>query len=296
VKDISTCLWFNDQAEEAFELYSTVFNNVKKLRTAAYSDASAAMSGRPKGSLMTLEFEIEGQKFMGLNGGPIFQINPSISFYVSCDSEAEVEARFNKLSQGGQVLMPLNTYPFSKKYGWVSDKFGVSWQLNLAESPQKIIPAIMFVGQQTGRAEEAMKHYISIFENSKILDIARFEAGQGGTEGDIKHAKFSLDGQVFIAFDGGAAHAFGFSEGVSLIIPCKTQEEVNGFWDKLTDGGQPSQCGWLKDKFGVSWQIVPNVLAELLQGDDAERCKSVVDAMLQMSKLDIGRLQAAYRD
>jgi predicted 3-demethylubiquinone-9 3-methyltransferase (glyoxalase superfamily) len=295
VKNISTCLWFNDGAEEALELYSSVFKNVKKLRSTKYSEASANMSGRPKGSLMTLEFEIEGQVFMGLNGGPAFQINPSISFYVSCGSEEEVEARFNKLSPGGRVLMPLDKYPFSEKYCWVIDKFGVSWQLNLTENPQPIVPAMMFVGQQNGCAEVAMKYYASIFDNSKILEIHRYGAGEGDTEGHIKHAKFSLNGETFIAFDSGLAHSFDFNEGVSFIVDCKIQEEVDYFWYCLSWGGQQGQCGWLKDRFGVSWQIVPTVLAEMLQDNDAARYESVINALMQMTKLDIAGLQAAHQ-
>jgi predicted 3-demethylubiquinone-9 3-methyltransferase (glyoxalase superfamily) len=294
VKNISTCLWFDDKAEDAFALYSAAFKNVKKLRSTKTSAASAAMSGRPAGSLMTLEFEIEGQVFVALNGGPMFKINPSVSFFVSCKTEEEIDHLYKHLSEGGSVLMPLTKYPFSEKYGWVMDKFGVSWQLNLAQRTQKIAPALMYVGQQNGRAEEAMKYYVSIFENSKILDVHRYEEGEHNTVGHVKHAKFSLNGQEFVAFDSSLTHPFSFNEGVSFVVHCKTQDEVDFFWDKLSESGEPVQCGWLKDKFGVSWQIVPEVLLELLQDADAERCARVTSAMMQMQKLDIAALQAAH--
>ena len=294
MKNFSTCLWFDNQAEDALAFYQAAFKNVKRLRSTKYSEASSKMSGRPVGSLMTLEFEIEGQEFMALNGGPIFKPNPSISFFVSCKTAAEIEELFGKLSEGGSVLMPLDKYPFSEKFGWVNDKFGISWQLILeADSGQKITPFLMFHSENAGRAEEAMKHYTSIFPNSKIIRNDKFQEGEGPA-GYVKRGVFELNGEQFIAFDSPAPHAFTFNEGVSFIIYCKTQDEVNNFWSKLTEGGKPSQCGWLSDKFGVSWQIVPTVLAELLQEQDSERSENVTNALMQMTKLDIDALKAAY--
>lgn len=295
MKNVSTCIWLDNEAEELFAFYQSVFKNIKKLRSTNYSAASATMSGRPVGSLMTLEFDIEGCEFLALNGGPIFSPNPSISFYISCSSANEVDETFNKLAEGGEVLMPLQKYPFSERFGWVNDKFGVSWRVNLApESKQKITPSLMFSNDLSGRAEEAMKHYTSIFKNSKIVDISRFAEGEGGTVGNVKHGVFTLDGEQFMAFDSPVPHAFTFSEGVSFIVHCNTQDEVNSFWSKLTEDGRPSQCGWLADKFGVSWQIVPTILAEMLQDGDAERYENVVNALMQMTKLDIAALKAAY--
>ncbi len=294
MKNISTFLWFDDKAEEAFTLYSSAFKNTKQLRSTKTPEASAERSGKPAGSLMTLEFEIEGQTFVALNGGPLFKPNPSISFFVNCSSEKEIDHLYKTLSEGGSVLMPLNKYPFSEKYGWVSDKFGVSWQLNLAEGAQKIAPALMFTGPQNGRAEEAINHYVSIFENSKIIHISRYEEGEHDTPGHIKHARFALNGQEFVALESGHTHAFNFNEGVSFVVHCKTQDEVDFFWNKLSESGAPGQCGWLKDKFGVSWQIVPEVLNDLLQ-DNAESSQRVASAMMQMRKLDIKTLQAAAK-
>lgn len=294
MKNFATCLWLDNQAEEALAFYQSVFKNVKTLRSTTYSGESAKMSGRPVGSLMTLEFEIEGLEFMALNGGPMFKPNPAISFFISCKSAAEIEELFKKLSEGGSVLMPLDKYPFSEKFGWVNDKFGISWQLILeGDSTQKITPFLMFHSDNAGRAEEAMKHYTSIFSNSKIIRNDKFQEGEGPA-GYVKRGVFELNGEQFIAFDSPAPHAFTFNEGVSLIINCKTQDEVDNFWSKLTEGGKPSHCGWITDKFGVSWQIVPTLLTDLLQEKDPERYENVINAMMQMTKLDIDALKAAY--
>ena len=190
--------------------------------------------------------------------------------------------------------MDLDTYPFSERYGWLNDKFGVSWQLNLASHTQKILPALMFVGEQHGKAEEAMSFYVSLFENARILALQR--RGPGGDElaGTVEYARFSLHGQEFMAMDGGRQHAFTFTAAVSLYVDCQTQKEVDKLWDKLSAGGEPGQCGWLKDKYGVSWQIVPSALTDLLSDPDPEKSQRVMKAMLQMGKIDIAGLKRAY--
>jgi predicted 3-demethylubiquinone-9 3-methyltransferase (glyoxalase superfamily) len=154
---------------------------------------------------------------------------------------------------------------------------------------QKITPCLWFVGQ----AEDAMTHYISIFKNSKVLSVIRWGKEGHGAEGSVLVAIFELDGVQFQALNGGPQ--FKFTEAVSLSIDCKTQEEVDHFWSKLTEGGQPSQCGWLKDKFGLSWQVVPEQLPRLLQDPDKDKAGRVMQAMMQMEKIDIGKLEAAAR-
>ncbi len=288
------CLWFDDQAEDAFAFYQTVFKNVKKLRSTNYSEVNAKMANRSTDSLMALEMQIDGLDIMLLNGGPIFKPNPSISLHISCRTVAECDELFAKLAVGGEVLMPLDNYPFSEKFGWVNDKYGVSWRVNVDESKQKLTPCMMFQGDDNGKAEKAMQHYTSIFENSKIVAVHKFLEGEGGPVGLVKHAVFDLNGEQFMAFDSPIKHAFDFNEGVSLIVNCKTQEEIDKFWAELCEGGKPSHCGWLVDKFGVSWQVVPTVLIEMMQGKDQARCGNMMSALLGMSKLDIAALTAAY--
>jgi predicted 3-demethylubiquinone-9 3-methyltransferase (glyoxalase superfamily) len=189
--------------------------------------------------------------------------------------------------------MDLQKYPFSEKFGWVEDKFGLTWQLNLAKRAQKITPFLLYVGQQ-GQAEEAMRFYTSVFRNSGISTIARFGKGEPGAEGTVKHAVFSLEGQEFMAMDGGMGHAFGFTEAISLFVNCETQKEVDELWEKFTAEGTKIQCGWLKDKFGVTWQIIPTDLGRMLGDKDPEKSKRVMNAMLKMDKLDIATLKRAY--
>ncbi len=289
MQKITPFLWFNDNAEEAVNLYVSLFKNSKIITAARYDEAGAKVSGRPKGSVMTVEFELEGQRFTGLNGGPIFKFTPAISFFVSCETPQEVDKLWKTLSEKGTVLMELAKYPFSEKYGWVNDRYGVSWQLFVGKSPQKIMPCLMFVGKQHGKAEEAMNFYTSLFKNSKIQFVARYEKGED--KPGVKHAKFSLNGYDFIAMDSGREHPFTFTEATSFLVNCETQQEIDSFWEKLSAGGETSQCGWLKDKYGISWQIVPTVLGKLFS--DPKKSKKVMEAMLKMTKLDIQQLENA---
>ncbi|MGZ3496275.1 MAG: VOC family protein [Vulcanimicrobiaceae bacterium] len=153
---------------------------------------------------------------------------------------------------------------------------------------QKITPFLWFDNQ----AEEAANYYTSIFKNSKIENIGRYGEAGPGPQGAVMSATFQLDGQEFIALNGGPL--FTFSPAISFFVHCETQPEVDELWEKLSEGGEKQQCGWLKDKYGVSWQIVPSILGELLNDDDDEKSNSVMRAMLQMEKLDIARLKEAY--
>jgi len=153
---------------------------------------------------------------------------------------------------------------------------------------QKITPFLWFNDQ----AEEAAYYYTSIFKNSKIGTINRFGDDMPGPKGKVMTVTFTLEGQEFTALNGGPE--FSFTEAISFYMHCETQAEVDWFWEKLSEGGEKGQCGWLKDKYGVSWQIVPNVLMELMQDKDAEKARRVTQAMLQMSKIDIGKLRQAY--
>jgi predicted 3-demethylubiquinone-9 3-methyltransferase (glyoxalase superfamily) len=153
---------------------------------------------------------------------------------------------------------------------------------------QKISPFLWFDNQ----AEDAMNHYVSIFKNSKAGSITRFGDAGPGPKGSVMTASFELEGQQFTALNGGPQ--FKFTEAISFFVRCETQEEVDRLWDKLSEGGQTQQCGWLKDKFGLSWQIVPSVLIEMMKDPDPQKSQRVMEAMLQMTKIDIARLKQAY--
>ena len=154
---------------------------------------------------------------------------------------------------------------------------------------QKIIPALMFTQAVAGKAEEAMQFYTSLFPGSSIKEISRYEKGEGDVEGTVKHGRFLLEGQLFVAMDSSMPHAFTFSEGVSISVNCDTQEEIDHYWNSLTaNGGQESMCGWLKDKYGVSWQIVPSMLGSLMS--DPQKGQRVMQALMKMKKLEIDKL------
>lgn len=246
---------------------------------------------------MVVNFELAGQKFMGLNGGPQFKINPSVSFFVVCETEGEADAAWQKLADGGAVMMPLGKYDWSPKYGWVQDRFGVSWQISLGKSEdtgQKFSPSLLFAGEQSGKAEAAVNFYTSVFKPSSVKGILRYQAGHNETEGTVKHAQFSINGYTMMAMDSSTAHQFSFNEAVSFVIECETQDQIDHYWDKLTEGGKESMCGWLQDRFGVRWQVVPAVLGELMR--DPVRSQRVVKAFMQMKKFDIDQLKSAWAD
>lgn len=268
---IFTCLWFDGTAQAAADFYCSVFPNSK------------ITAQNP----MVTTFEIEGRKFMGLNGGPMFTKNPSVSFFVNCTTEKEIDELWQKLSEGGSVLMPLNKYPWSEKYGWCQDKFGVNWQLMLGKmEDEKIVPAMMFTQDNAGKAEQAIQFYTSVFKDTAIKMVSRYEKGEPDVEGYIKHAQFTLHNQLFAAMDSSAAHTFKFNEGISFVVDCKDQDEVDYYWNTFTaDGGKESMCGWLVDKFGFSWQIVPDIMGKLMS--TPEKAGKVMKEVMKMKKLDI---------
>ncbi len=281
---IYPCLWFDGQAKAAAELYCSIFPN----------------SNVTVDTPMVVNFDLSGQKFMGLNGGPHFKTNASISFYVVCETEEEVLQYWQPLSEGGELMIPLDKYPWSEKYGWLKDRFGVTWQITLdktAAKGQKIIPALLFTQKSHGRGSEAVDFYTSLFPNSTVTVKVPYEAGENtyATEGMVKFSQFNLNGQSFIIMDAGFPQPYTFNEGISLVVDCDGQDEVDYYWSKFTEGGgQESQCAWLKDKFGVSWQIVPSQLSTLLNDPDREKAGRAMQAMMQMKKIIIADLQKAY--
>lgn len=297
---ITPHLWFDNQAEEAAEFYTSLFENSRIGRISRYTEEGFETHGQQEGTVMTVEFEIGGYQFIALNGGPHFSFTPAISFFVVCETEQEVDDLWKKLSNGGEALMELNNYDWSEKYGWIQDRFGLTWQISLGKLEdvhgQKITPSLMYVSK-TGQAEEAVNLYTSLFKDSKITGILRYGEGEEQPEGSVMHSQFRLNsGEVFMAMDSSPEHAgFTFNEAVSLMIQCESQEEVDHFWDTFTaNGGEESMCGWLKDKFGVSWQVAPVALHKMLLDPDKEKVARVTNAFLQMKKFDIQKLKEAY--
>ena len=278
-------LWFDASAEEAAQFYTSIFKNSEVTSITRYGETHPDHSG----SVMTVNFRLEHQDFIALNGGPEFGFTPAISFFVTLETEAEVNALWEKLVEGGTVLMPFQRYDWSEKYGWLNDRYGVSWQIGMDESSaQTISPLLLFVAEVYGKAEEALHFYMSLFENSSLTQMMK-----NPETANTDYAQFTLAGQTFIAMDSAEKHEFGFTEALSLFVNCKTQAEVDRLWDKLTEGGEESQCGWLKDKYGVSWQIVPTELGRLMSDPDKAKAARVTKALMQMKKIDLAALRQA---
>lgn len=274
-------LWFDKEAVDAAKFYTSTFPDSKITHQTKITDT-------PSGDCDILEFEILGYKFMAISAGPIFKINPSISFHLRCRSIEEVEKYHEILSKGGKILMELNEYPFSKKYSWIEDKFGVSWQIIHTEEKftQKIVPALLFTQEHAGKAKEAINEYIHIFPDSKIETISEYGKNDfGEKEDNIMYSKFTLSNEEFIAMDSSMNHKFKFNEAVSLIVNCEDQEEIDYYWENLSAIPESEQCGWVKDKFGVSWQITPKNMRELINTYEKTQ------TMLKMKKIIIKDLQ-----
>lgn len=296
VSRITPCVWLDDQAEAAAGFYVRTFPQGLIHGVSRYPESMENPGGKPRGSVLTVELEIAGQPFTVLNGGPLFVLNPSISFFVHVDTSAEADRLFAALADGGQALMPLDAYPWSERYGWVQDRYGVSWQVITARRPPggaTIVPCLMFAGAQHGRAAEAAHAYTGVFPDSRVDHLERYAAGEGPA-GTVKHGRFVLAGQAMVAMDSHLAHDITFTEALSLQVMCDDQDELDHYWARLAEGGQPGPCGWLKDRFGLSWQVVPRALTGWLTGEDAAARDRAFTAMLQMQKLDIAALQRAF--
>jgi predicted 3-demethylubiquinone-9 3-methyltransferase (glyoxalase superfamily) len=295
---ITPHLWFDKQAKEAAEFYVSVFPDSRITNVTVLHDT-------PSGDCDVVSFEVGGRPFMAISAGPYFTINPSVSFFVNYDPSRDPQARehldaaWTKLSEGGKALMPLQEYPFSKWYGWIQDRFGVSWQLMLTnpegEPRPFIIPSLLFTGAVAGKAEEATDFYLSVFPDSKRGAIARYPAGmEHDKEGTLMFTDYALAGEWFAAMDSAYPHGFGFTEAVSFIVTCDTQEEIDRYWGLLSAVPEAEQCGWLKDKYGVSWQIAPKDMNEMMAKGTPEQVARVTKAFLPMKKFDIAKLRDAY--
>lgn len=285
-------LWFDKEGNEAAEFYISLFKHSKiKNKT--------VLNNTPSGTAELFTIELAGQDFMLISAGPYFKFTPAVSFLISCNSIKEVEDLWEKLIIGGSELMPLGSYPFSEKYGWLADRFGLSWQVMFSgqeEITQKITPMLMFVGDNCGKADEAINYYSSTFKNSKIDNIQRYGENPGPDKPDfIQRAEFTLENQKFWAMDSAYNHEFAFNEAISFLINCDTQEEIDYYWEKLSRVPEAEACGWIKDGYGLSWQINPSTMEELLNDEDEEKVKRVTEAFLKMKKFDIKKLKEAYK-
>jgi predicted 3-demethylubiquinone-9 3-methyltransferase (glyoxalase superfamily) len=288
-------LWFDTQAKEAAQFYVSAFGGDSEIT------GISTLHDTPSGDVDSVTFNLAGISFMAISAGPHFTFNPSISFFVQIEPAEEVDRLWNELIQGGQVMMPLDKYPWSERYGWLQDRYGVTWQISLGSKKdtggQTITPCLMFTGSVYGRAEKAIDQYTSLFNHAEIEGILRFGADEApDVEGKVKHAQFMIEGQTFMIMESAHDHNFEFSEAISLMVYCDTQDEIDDYWEKLKEGGDPNaqQCGWLKDRYGVSWQVAPRLLGEMIRKGTPEQVNRVTQTFLPMKKLDISTIQKAY--
>ncbi len=296
MQKITPFFWFEKDSEAAMQFYTSVFEDSKIIDIVRYPTGytEGPLAGM-EGKVINGVFELFGQRFMCLDGGPnVFTFNPSVGFFVNCETIAAVESYYAKLVEGGTVMMPLDTYPFSEKFAWISDKFGVSWQISVGKKPKLISNSIMLVGDKVGKAEEAINYYVSVFKNSSVEMISHYEEGEGDEVGRVMYSAFTLGGEQFTLMESGMGHTFEVGSAISFYVACADQAEVDYFWEKLSHTPEAEQCGWVKDRYGISWQIVPKALEETVGGKDPEGSKRALDAMMQMKKLDVQKLIDAY--
>jgi len=290
-------IWFETQALEAAQWYLKIFPESKII-------SNVKLPETPSGEANALTLNLWGLEIQFLSAGKFFERNPSFSYIVACSTIEEVDNFWNRLSIGAEVLMPLGEYPFSKRYGWLKDQFGVSWQIMFdTRKIQKITPSLMFTQEYAGKAEAAMNYYCEMFKaygkKAGILEghFARWGANQPPEkEGTISYARFHLDGNELVVMDSANKHDFKFNEMQTLVVSCEDQKEIDYFWKKISFVPEAEQCGWAKDQFGVSWQVVPRVMEEMMVKSTPEQMKRVVKAFLPMKKFDLKKLEEAYRE
>lgn len=284
-------LWYDKEAREAAMFYISLFDNSRIVYTRVIKNPP------PLSDAEIICFELSGQQFASISAGPYFKLNSTISLVVACSTIEEVDKLWMKLSNGGKELMPLGEYLFNKRYAWVQDRYGLSWQLMLVEEgqiAQKITPCLLFSDGVCGKAEEAIKYYTEVFDNSEIGMISRYDSSEAeSTKAKINYSSFRLGGIFFAAMDNGYDVDFTFNEAFSFIVNCKNQMEIDYFWDKLSAVPEAESCGWCKDQFGISWQVLPYNWEDLLFGGSEEQVRKVNEAVLNMKKFDLETLENA---
>ena len=298
-------LWFDRTAREAADLYTSVFPGSAVTNVTVLRDT-------PSGDCDLVSLTLWGKEFMVIGAGPEFRFNPSVSFIVNYDpllfggssaqhaqaARESLDKAWARLSEGGKILMPLDAYPFSKRYGWLQDRYGVSWQLMLTdpagEPRPAIIPSLMFTGAKAGRAEEAVRFYLDVFRQAQPGAMHRYPAGRApDAEGSLMFADFKLEDTWFAAMDSAHPHGFDFNESISFVICCDDQQEIDHYWEKLSAVPEAEQCGWIKDRSGLSWQITPAGMETMLRSGTQQQADRIMKAFLKMKKPDIAALEAA---
>lgn len=282
-------LWFDKEAAEAANWYVSLFEN-------SGITGITTLSETPSGNVEMVDFRLCDFNISAISAGPYFKINPSISFMVSCSTTEEVDRLYKAFIAGGTERMPLGEYPFTKRYAWIEDRYGVNWQIMFDENANspKFKPVLLFAEEACGKAKEALSAYEEVFKTSKPSLVSYYKPGEADDErAEVNYGEIDLLGTCLVVMDHGFGGGFTFNEAVSFMVLCKDQEEIDYYWDKLSFVPEAEQCGWVKDKFGVSWQIVPDNLNQVMFEGSEEEKKRITEAFLQMKKFDLKALWQA---
>ncbi|SDF58389.1 VOC family protein [Chitinophaga filiformis] len=274
--NIFPCIWFDGKAKEAFDFYVSVFPN------------SRITDENP----IVVKALLDGTEIMGLNGGPMYKPNPALSFMWVSNDKVAIAQIWEKLAEDGRIFMQLDSYPWSASYGWIEDRYGVSWQLYYGADDwkyNKLVPTLMFGQAQQGQCQQALDFYERTFPAYKNDGLLRYS--EGPMTGQIQHTQFTLNGHLLMAMDSGVPQHMTFTEGVSLVLECDDQETIDYYWNAFTKSGEEGLCGWCKDPFGISWQVVPKNIGQLLF--KSHNPQKAQEALMQMRKIEITELQNA---
>lgn len=269
-KPITPCLWFDGEGEEAARFYCSLFADARI--TAA--------------TPVAVDFEIAGQPFVCLNGGPQYQPNPSISFRYACANVTEQQNLKKALAADGKILAEQPEVSWPQDSVWVQDRWGVAWYLYVDASANKVqrtVPVLHFGGERRSQLDEALDLYACLFPNIRSAD----------TDGGLRNALLERQGHQCLLMEQPDSRGFAFDEGVSLTVYCDSQEEIDTYWRALSAGGREQMCGWLRDRFGLAWQILPSILPELLS--DTDTAQQAGEALMEMKKINIEQLIRAGR-
>ncbi|AZA14540.1 VOC family protein [Corynebacterium choanae] len=270
-------IWCNGNADEVAAQYRDVFGDVEIIDHQRYPEEGLLDFQQPfAGKTLTIELAIRGFRLLLINADDTFTPNPTISLMVSNPDRAATQQLYAGLAADGFVMMPLQEYDFNPYYCWVEDKFGVSWQLFTHEEPvdlPAIYPSIMFCGAAQNRAAEALTHYTEVFSGEILNKVTYQDMGQGDngviTGDSVVFATFTLEGQLFGAMDSAVEQPFHFGGGVALMVNADDQTAINHYFHALSADPAAERCGWLRDKFGLAWQVVPSNLSEFMQRPNA---------------------------
>ncbi|MGB0653220.1 MAG: VOC family protein [Thermoplasmatota archaeon] len=288
-------LWFEKGCREAARFYIDAFPDSRITHEGHVASAAVGIA------CDMVEFELGGQPFAALDGGPMFTPKPSVSFIVNFDPAAgrtadDLDALWAKLTEEGEVRMPLDKYPFAERFGWVADKYGFDWQLMLTDpdgDPRPfVVPAMMFSDDREGLADEAIEHYVAAFSGKRGITVPWAEGEGKG----LMFADYQIGGTWLAATDDPYEHNVDFQQAISWLVECDTQEEMDALSDALSAEPDAERCGWVNDRYRMPWQVTPRRLQEMLRAGTPEQIAAVVEAFHPMKRLDLATLEAAFQE